>query len=156
MAGHFHANGDIPMDPIGMHIYVTDAVWNDDITIRVVDVLKNNIEFSHEHKLITVRMSIKSLTSADTVKIKVPIHPNTPKSQQQPNEIEHKSLPCHFTVNIPELNTMSGAVATGNINAQLALKQLGLMSERVRYWQLVPVRPEGIKRLSLPYCWSSR
>ena len=53
-AGHFHANGDIPMDLIGMHIYVTDAVWNDDVTVRVVDVMKNNVEFSYEHELIAV------------------------------------------------------------------------------------------------------
>ncbi len=53
-AGHFHANGDVSMDPIGMHIYVTDALWNDDVTVRVVDVYKNNVEFSYEHELVVV------------------------------------------------------------------------------------------------------
>jgi len=49
-AGHLHIDHEQVLDDQGFNLYVTDATWDDNITLRVVDVYSNGerMEYSHE------------------------------------------------------------------------------------------------------------
>ena len=51
-AGHYHFNGD-EIDPARpLDIYVTDATWDDELTVRVVAVEGNGLEMRYQHTLV--------------------------------------------------------------------------------------------------------
>jgi hypothetical protein len=51
-SGHFHFNADGVFHRAGFDYYVTDAVWDDLITVRMVEVWGNEIEFSFQQEVI--------------------------------------------------------------------------------------------------------
>ena len=51
-AGHFHVNVDSELEDGGFEVFVTDAIWDDEITIRMLEVWENELEFSYVHEMI--------------------------------------------------------------------------------------------------------
>ena len=51
-AGHFHVNVDSELEEGGFEVFITDAVWDDEITIRMVEVWENEVEFSYTQEMI--------------------------------------------------------------------------------------------------------
>ncbi|MDP2306319.1 MAG: metallophosphoesterase [Pseudomonadota bacterium] len=46
LAGHFHANGSQRVEDGGYDVYVTDATWDDDVELRIVEVQANRARFA--------------------------------------------------------------------------------------------------------------
>jgi len=53
-AGHLHLDAEIPLPESGYDVYVTDAVWDDSITLRVVEVWATNLRVSYQLEHVTV------------------------------------------------------------------------------------------------------
>ena len=53
-AGHMHVTYDLYNEPGGYEVLVTDATWDDENVIRLVDVQSNGQEFSYIQELIEV------------------------------------------------------------------------------------------------------
>ncbi len=53
-AGHLHGTGEQYIDDGGYDAYITDATWDDDNTVRFVEVWSNGVTFSYEHDLVEV------------------------------------------------------------------------------------------------------
>lgn len=53
-AGHMHYTEDRPAGPSGFSVHVTDATWDDENTIRVVDVVWDGDAYQYEHELVIV------------------------------------------------------------------------------------------------------
>lgn len=57
-SGHFHFNAEgpfgvgTPFDSAGFNYYVTNAVWDDVIAVRMVEVWENEVEFSFQQEVI--------------------------------------------------------------------------------------------------------
>lgn len=51
-AGHYHVDGHETIEQGGYEVYVTDATWDDEITIRLVEVWGNELGFEYEHELV--------------------------------------------------------------------------------------------------------
>jgi len=51
-AGHFHLNVETELEEGGFDVFVTDAVWDDVITIRLVEVWENEVSFFFEQEMI--------------------------------------------------------------------------------------------------------
>ena len=51
-AGHYHFNGEEVDSGRPLDVYVTDAVWDDELTIRLVDVEGNGVAMRYTHRLI--------------------------------------------------------------------------------------------------------
>lgn len=54
LAGHVHVNAEIEVEDGGYTVYVTDAVWDDENTVRLVRVSGNGLRFEFEHELVVV------------------------------------------------------------------------------------------------------
>ncbi len=52
--GHWHIDVDTEIEEGGYEMYVTDAVWDDTITVRMVEVWGNETRFVYEQELVTV------------------------------------------------------------------------------------------------------
>lgn len=50
--GHYHGNGEEEVEGTGYTAWVTDAVFDDELTIRVVDVWGNGVRFDYEQELV--------------------------------------------------------------------------------------------------------
>ena len=48
-SGHFHANAEI--DDGELDVFITDATWDDEVTLRVIDVYQNDYSVQYEQKL---------------------------------------------------------------------------------------------------------
>ncbi|MCB9761159.1 MAG: hypothetical protein H6739_15065 [Alphaproteobacteria bacterium] len=53
-AGHLHLNATVDVDDAGYTAWVTDAVWDDLITVRVVEVHGNGISHEYVQELVVV------------------------------------------------------------------------------------------------------
>lgn len=53
-AGHLHIDYEESIYTAGYELYVTDATWDDDITLRVVDVSGNEEEMAYSQELVRV------------------------------------------------------------------------------------------------------
>jgi len=53
-AGHLHANADTEWAELSMEVVVTDATWDDDNAVRVVDVAKTNLRVVTTHEVVVV------------------------------------------------------------------------------------------------------
>ncbi|MCB9679630.1 MAG: metallophosphoesterase [Alphaproteobacteria bacterium] len=53
-AGHFHANYDEAAGAAGFSVHVTDATWDDENTVRVVDVLTDGERFAYAQELVVI------------------------------------------------------------------------------------------------------
>lgn len=51
-SGHLHFNSDGFFEQAGFEYYVTNAVWDDQITVRMVEVWENEAEFSFQQEII--------------------------------------------------------------------------------------------------------
>lgn len=56
-AGHLHVTYDVVNKAGGYNVFVTDATWDDEITVRVVDVSTDGESFSFYQDLITVKLT---------------------------------------------------------------------------------------------------
>jgi 3',5'-cyclic AMP phosphodiesterase CpdA len=54
LAGHLHVNGETSLEDAGIDVYLTDATWDDEVTVRVVDVWTTGDAFTFEHELVEV------------------------------------------------------------------------------------------------------
>ncbi len=54
LAGHYHMDGDEVLDSGAWEVFVTDATWDDENRLRVVDVSSNGRLFAYEHELVAV------------------------------------------------------------------------------------------------------
>ncbi len=52
--GHYHVDGESSPDSGLWEVYVTDATWDDDNTLRLVHVSGNGKRFAYEHEHVTV------------------------------------------------------------------------------------------------------
>ena len=56
-AGHLHVNvEDLNLDR-GYDVFVTDATWDDVITVRMIDVYSNGVDFAFEQELVEFEVS---------------------------------------------------------------------------------------------------
>jgi len=53
-AGHYHINWTQPRPDWGYDLFVTDATWDDEITLRVVGVESAKDEVTYTNRLITL------------------------------------------------------------------------------------------------------
>ena len=53
-AGHLHLDAEIALPESGYDVYVTDAVWDDSVTLRVVEVWTTNLRASYVVEQVTV------------------------------------------------------------------------------------------------------
>ncbi len=53
-AGHYHTNFEETLEDGGYELFVTDATWDDEDTIRVVDVYGDGLRFSFQQELVVV------------------------------------------------------------------------------------------------------
>ncbi|MBM75042.1 MAG: hypothetical protein CMK59_06560 [Proteobacteria bacterium] len=53
-SGHFHADAEIEMESLGFDVFITDATWDDDVTLRVVDVYRQGNAFLFEQELVLI------------------------------------------------------------------------------------------------------
>lgn len=53
-AGHYHATGEDPPSDRPIGVYVTDATWDDELSIRLVAVSGNDARITYEHTLVTI------------------------------------------------------------------------------------------------------
>lgn len=53
-AGHLHFDQDEPDAGRGYSVHVTDATWDDEVTVRVVDVAWDEDHFTYTHELVIV------------------------------------------------------------------------------------------------------
>ncbi|MFH1467064.1 MAG: metallophosphoesterase [Pseudomonadota bacterium] len=53
-AGHYHVNMEDWPAGASWGAFVTDAIWDDELTIRVVEVSANGRRFAYEHELVVV------------------------------------------------------------------------------------------------------
>ncbi len=53
-AGHYHMDGEETLESELYDVYVTDAVWDDDNTLRLVHVSGNGKRFEYTHEKVTV------------------------------------------------------------------------------------------------------
>jgi hypothetical protein len=51
-AGHIHINHDEEFPEAGYHTHVTDATWDDNLSIRLVNVTGNEVERAYEQQLL--------------------------------------------------------------------------------------------------------
>lgn len=56
-AGHIHVTYEQPVDDGGYDVFVTDAVWDDEITVRLVDVQTDGARFSYAQTLEVVALA---------------------------------------------------------------------------------------------------
>jgi hypothetical protein len=54
LAGHYHFNWSEEREAGGFHVHVTDATWDDDVTLRLVRVFDDGTTFSYEHELVVL------------------------------------------------------------------------------------------------------
>ncbi len=53
-SGHFHADAEIEMEALGFDVFITDATWDDDVTLRVVDVYRQGSSFLFEQEVVLI------------------------------------------------------------------------------------------------------
>lgn len=53
-AGHYHMDGEEVLESGLWEVFVTDATWDDDVRLRVVEVSGNGARFAYAHELVTV------------------------------------------------------------------------------------------------------
>jgi hypothetical protein len=53
-AGHYHGDGHEIIEDGGYEVFVTDAVWDDVITIRMVDVWSDGLTFEYRQELVVL------------------------------------------------------------------------------------------------------
>jgi hypothetical protein len=53
-AGHYHGDFDFHPHDAGYEVFVTDALWDDEIRVRLVSVLGNGQRFEYQQQLVTV------------------------------------------------------------------------------------------------------
>jgi hypothetical protein len=53
-AGHYHVDMEDWPEGASWGAFVTDATWDDELTIRVVEVSANDRRFTYEHELVVV------------------------------------------------------------------------------------------------------
>lgn len=53
-AGHYHMDGYEELESGAWEVFVTDATWDDEVRVRVVEVSGNGRRFAYEHELISV------------------------------------------------------------------------------------------------------
>ena len=53
-AGHYHGNGHEFIDAGGYEVFVTDATWDDEITLRVVEVWGDGARFEYRQELVVL------------------------------------------------------------------------------------------------------
>ena len=53
-AGHLHFDFQQDLEARGMELYVTDATWDDEISLRVVQVSGNEYRMAYSHKIVVV------------------------------------------------------------------------------------------------------
>ena len=51
-SGHFHLNAEVELEDGGFEVFVTDAIWDDEITIRMVEVWQNDHRVDYVQELI--------------------------------------------------------------------------------------------------------
>ncbi len=54
LAGHIHVNAEVEVEDGGYTVFVTDAIWDDELTIRLLRVAGNGARFEFEHELIVL------------------------------------------------------------------------------------------------------
>ncbi len=54
LAGHVHVNAEVEVEDGGYTVFVTDAVWDDENTVRMIQVSGNGLRFEYEHELVIV------------------------------------------------------------------------------------------------------
>jgi hypothetical protein len=50
--GHYHVTTDEPNEAGGYHVWITDAIWDDVRTLRLVEVWGNEVEFEYRQELL--------------------------------------------------------------------------------------------------------
>ncbi len=55
LAGHYHANGSETVPDAGYDLHVTDATWDDDIDLRIVEVWGNGVRFAPVTETVIVK-----------------------------------------------------------------------------------------------------
>jgi hypothetical protein len=53
-AGHIHADAEVEESDGLWTVYVTDATWDDEVRVRLVEVSGNGLRFEYEHELVDV------------------------------------------------------------------------------------------------------
>ena len=53
-AGHLHIDHEQQLEDQGINLFVTDATWDDDISLRVVSVRGNGLRMDYQHEAIFV------------------------------------------------------------------------------------------------------
>ncbi len=53
-AGHLHMDAEIEEAEDSLEVYIVDAVWDDEITVRVVEVWSTSEALSYHHELVVV------------------------------------------------------------------------------------------------------
>ena len=53
-AGHFHVDAEQDLPDAGYSVYITDAIWDDENTVRLVEVHGNDAGFVYEQELVIV------------------------------------------------------------------------------------------------------
>ena len=51
-SGHFHINAEGVFEEAGFEYYVTNAIWDDQITVRMVEVWENEVAFTFQQEVI--------------------------------------------------------------------------------------------------------
>ncbi len=54
LAGHVHVNAEVEVGEGGYTVFVTDAIWDDELTVRLLRVAGNGHRFEFEHELIVI------------------------------------------------------------------------------------------------------
>jgi len=54
LAGHLHWSSSDTWSRAGIEVHVTDATWDDDNTLRIIEVSSNGEKFAYEHELIVI------------------------------------------------------------------------------------------------------
>jgi len=52
--GHFHSNSQDDFPELGIEVYVTDATWDDENTVRYVEVWRDDVGFSYVQDLVVI------------------------------------------------------------------------------------------------------
>ena len=53
-AGHMHVSYDVYNEPGGYEVLVTDATWDDENVIRLVEVQSNGLDFVYTQELVEI------------------------------------------------------------------------------------------------------
>lgn len=54
LAGHYHGDGSETLDDAGYDLHVTDATWDDEVEVRLVDVWQNEVRFSPSTDVVVI------------------------------------------------------------------------------------------------------